>query len=39
MNRRPHNIIYQHWKSVKRLVSKPSKKAVIEVFSGDRKSA
>ena len=31
--RRPHNVIYQHWKSVKkRLGSKPSEKVVIEAF-------
>ena len=33
MIRRPHNIIYEHWKSVKkRIVSKPSEKVVTEAF-------
>ena len=37
--RRPHNIIYQNWQSVKkRLVRKPTEKVVIEAFYGDRKS-
>ena len=33
MIRRPHTIIYLHWKSVKkRLVSKPSEKVVLRLF-------